>query len=207
MGKSIDEGRDEIAALCRYFETNRERFIAPGIKEATVRQDLIDGLLEALGWDVHNKQIVAPQYREIVPEGNLEIDGQQRAPDYTIRVGTLPRFYVEAKNCAVNVSSDPASAFQLRRYGWNGKLALSILTNFQELAVYDCTIRPRETDKPSRAKTHLIRYDEYFEKWEELWELFSRDAVLSGKFDQYAASKRKRRTSEVDAEFLKEIEA
>ncbi|MBU1983208.1 N-6 DNA methylase, partial [bacterium] len=35
---------------------------------------------------------------------------------------------------------------------------------------------------------------------------FSREAVWSGAFDQYAASKRKRGTSEVDAEFLKEIE-
>ena len=36
--------------------------------------------------------------------------------------------------------------------------------------------------------------------------VFSREAVWSGAFDQYAASKRKRGTSEVDAEFLKEIE-
>jgi hypothetical protein len=39
-----------------------------------------------------------------------------------------------------------------------------------------------------------------------LWDLFSREAVWSGAFDQYAASKRKRGTSEVDVEFLKEIE-
>jgi N-6 DNA Methylase./Eco57I restriction endonuclease. len=36
--------------------------------------------------------------------------------------------------------------------------------------------------------------------------VFSREAVWSGAFDQYAASKRKRGTSEVDSEFLKEIE-
>ena len=36
--------------------------------------------------------------------------------------------------------------------------------------------------------------------------MFSREAVWSGAFDQYAASKRKRGTSEVDSEFLKEIE-
>jgi len=36
--------------------------------------------------------------------------------------------------------------------------------------------------------------------------VFSRDAVWSGTFDQYAASKRKRGTSEVDSEFLKDIE-
>ncbi len=36
--------------------------------------------------------------------------------------------------------------------------------------------------------------------------MFSREAVWSGAFDQYAAAKRKRGTSEVDVEFLKEIE-
>ena len=49
-------------------------------------------------------------------------------------------------------------------------------------------------------------YQEYPDRWRELWDLFSREAVWSGAFDQYAASKRKRGTSEVDAEFLKEIE-
>ena len=42
--------------------------------------------------------------------------------------------------------------------------------------------------------------------WREIWDVFSREAVWSGAFDQYAASKRKRGTSEVDSEFLKEIE-
>ena len=48
--------------------------------------------------------------------------------------------------------------------------------------------------------------EEYPDRWRELWDVFSREAVWSGAFDQYAASKRKRGTSEVDVEFLKEIE-
>jgi hypothetical protein len=39
-----------------------------------------------------------------------------------------------------------------------------------------------------------------------LWDVFSREAVWSAGFDQYAASKRKRGTSEVGVEFLKEME-
>ena len=97
-------------------------------------------------------------------------------------------------------------AYQLRRYGWSAKLALSILTDFEELAVYDCTIRPKQSDKASHARVLYFGYQEYPDRWRELWDLFSREAVWSGAFDQYAASKRKRGTSEVDAEFLKEIE-
>lgn len=206
MTKTTEQGKEEVGKLCRYFTTNRQAFLAPGVKEDHVRQSLIDPLFEALGWDVSNEAMRAPQYREVVTEDSLDVEGHQKAPDYTFRVGTLPKFYAEAKKCAVNVGADPTAAFQLRRYGFSGKLALSILTNFEELAIYDCTTRPYASDKASHARIQYFRFDEYADRWRELWDVFSREAVWSGAFDQYAASKRKRGTSEVDVEFLKEME-
>jgi len=206
MTTTIDQGKEEVAKLCRYFTTNRQAFLAPGVKEAHVRQSLIDPLFEALGWDVGNSSMTAPQYREVIPEDSLDVEGQQKAPDYTFRVGSLPKFYAEAKKCGVNIGADPAPAFQLRRYGWSAKLALSILTDFEELGIYDCTTRPRPNDKASHARIQYFRYEEYPDRWRELWDVFSHEAVWSGAFDQYAASKRKRGTSEVDVEFLKEME-
>src|SRR5438132_7782733 len=204
--KPADQGKEAVTKLCRYFSTNRQAFLAAGIKEAHIRQSLIDPFFEALGWDVGNNAMIAPQYREVIPEDSLDVEGQQKAPDYTFRVGSLPKFYAEAKKCGVNIGADPAPAFQLRRYGWSAKLALSILTDFEELAVYDCTIRPRASEKASHARIQYLRFEEYPDRWRELWDVFSRDAVWSGAFDQYAASKRKRGTSEVDVEFLKEME-
>ncbi|MBU4371896.1 MAG: N-6 DNA methylase, partial [Proteobacteria bacterium] len=206
MSKTFDQGKDEVAKLCRYFATNQQSFLAPGVKEAHVRQSLIDPFFEALGWDVRNDSMTAPQYREVIPEDSLEVEGQQKAPDYTFRVGTLPKFYVEAKKCGVNISADPAPAYQLRRYGFSAKLALSILTDFDELGVYDCASRPRPNDKASHARIQYFGFTEYPDRWREIWGVFSREAVWSGSFDQYAASKRKRGTSEVDSEFLKDIE-
>jgi hypothetical protein len=206
MTNTFDQGKEEITRLCRYFATNHQAFLAPGVKEDHVRQSLIDPLFEALGWDVHNKARTAPQYQEVIPEDSLDVEGQQKAPDYTFRVGLLPKFYAEAKRCGVNIGADPGPAYQLRRYGWSAKLALSVLTDFEELGVYDCTTRPRPSDKASHARIQYFRFDEYPDRWRELWDVFSREAVWSGAFDQYAASKRKRGTSEVDAEFLKEME-
>jgi hypothetical protein len=202
----VDQGKEEVVKLCRYFTTNRDAFLASGVKEAHVRQSLIDPLFEALGWDVRNKAMIAPQYREVIPEDSLDVEGQQKAPDYTFRVGSLPKFYAEAKKCGVNIGADPAPAFQLRRYGWSAKLGLSILTDFEELGVYDCTMRPRLGEKASYARIKYFHFDEYPDRWSELWDVFSREAVWSGAFDQYVASKRKRGTSEVDEEFLKEME-
>ncbi len=137
MNKSYNQGKDEISKLCQYFAKNREEFVAPGVKEAHVRQLLIDPLFEALGWDVRNTAQVAPQYREVVTEDSLDVEGQQKAPDYCFRVGTLPKFYAEAKKCGINISADPGPAYQLRRYGWSAKVPLSILTDFEELSIYD----------------------------------------------------------------------
>ncbi len=206
MSKTFDQGKEEVARLCQYFATNRQAFLAPGVKEAHVRQSLIDPLFESLGWDVRNTARTAPQYREVIPEDSLDVEGHQKAPDYTFRVGSSPKYYAEAKKCGVNLNADPGPAYQLRRYGWSAKVALSVLTNFEELGVYDCTTRPRPSDKASHARIQYFRFDEYPDRWRELWDVFSREAVWSGAFDQYAASKRKRGTSEVDVEFLKEIE-
>jgi len=122
----------------------------------------------------------APRYREVILEDSLEVEGQQKAPDYTFRVGTLARFYVEAKKCAVNIGADPAPAFQLRGYGWSAKLALSILTNFDELGVYDCTMRPHKSDKASHGRIQHFRFDEYPTVGASCGTCFQREAVWSG---------------------------
>ncbi|MCI0424043.1 MAG: N-6 DNA methylase, partial [Acidobacteria bacterium] len=206
MRKTFEQGKEEVAMLCQYFATNRQAFHAPAVKEAHVRQSLIDPLFESLGWDVRNTAMTAPQYREVIPEDSLDVEGHQKAPDYTFRVGPSPKYYAEAKKCGVNLNADPGPAYQLRRYGWSAKVALSVLTNFEELGVYDCTTRPRPSDKASHARIQHFRFEEYPDRWRELWDIFSREAIWSGAFDQYAASKRKRGTSEVDVEFLKEME-
>src|ERR1019366_8678312 len=149
--KTFESGKEEIAKRCRYFTTNRQAFEASGIKEAHIRQSLIDPLFEALGWDVRNTEKTAPQYREVIPEDSLDVEGHQKAPDYTFRVGPSPKFYAEAKKCGVNINADPGPAYQLRRYGWSARVALSVLTNFEELGVYDCTFRPRPSDRASHA--------------------------------------------------------
>ena len=73
MSKTFDQSKDEVAKLCQYFATNRQSFLAPGVKEAHVRQSLIDPFFEALGWDMRNASMAAPQYREVITEDSLEI--------------------------------------------------------------------------------------------------------------------------------------
>jgi hypothetical protein len=86
------------------------------------------------------------------------------------------------------------------------KLPLSVLTDFEEFAVYDCNVKPDKTDKASNARIFYLNYKDYLTRWDEIAGIFSKNAVLKGSFDKYAADKKsKRGTSAVDVVFLEEI--
>ena len=140
-------------------------------------------------------------------EESRDVEGHTKQPDYTFRMGRDAVFFVEAKRPGITLKTAAEPAYQIRRYAWSQKLPLSILTDFEELAVYEGRTRPNVSDKASAARVNFFTYEEYADRWREIWDVFSREAVLSGSFQQYAeASKGKRGTSEVDAEFLKDIE-
>lgn len=84
---------------------------------------------------------------------------------------------------------------------------MSVLTNFQAFAVYDCRIKPSQHDPASKARILYLHFTEFLSKWSEIAGVFSRDAVLKGYFDKHLESARgKRGTAEVDNAFLAEIE-
>ena len=207
MPITFAQSQDEIAALVKHFRTNFNAYHAPGYKEAHARQEFIDPMFMALGWDVYNAQHATPQYKEVIFEDSLDVEGQTKAPDYTFRVGRDPVFFVEAKRPGIVLKTAIDAAYQVRRYAWSAKLPLSILTDFEEFAVYDCRARPAHQDKATVARANYYTFEEYADRWREVWDVFSREAVLTGSFTQYAeANKGKRGTTPVDAEFLKEIE-
>jgi hypothetical protein len=197
----------EILELLERFDQHIEDYRVGGYNETELRRDYLDPFLKSLGWDVENRQGYAEAYREVVHEDSVLIGEGKKSPDYSCRIGGTRKFFVEAKRPSVDIRTDPAPAFQLRRYAWSARLPISILTNFEELAVYDCRIRPHKDDKASAARIHYYTYKEYASKWDEIAGIFSRTAVLKGSFDKYAVAVRgKRGTAEVDAAFLDEIE-
>ncbi len=191
-----------IFDLIERFERNIESYRSPAYNEAQVRQEFINPFFEALGWDVANKEGSAEAYKDVIHEDAIKVG----APDYCFRIGGARKFFLEAKKPAVNIKEDPDPAYQLRRYAWSAKLPLSILTDFEEFAVYDCRARPSPSDKASAGRIHYLTYKEYATRWDEIASVFSKDAVLKGSFDKYAVSERKRGTTTVDAAFLSEIE-
>jgi len=198
---------EEIYELIERFDRNLDTYRSGRYNEAQVRQEFINPFFHALGWDVYNKQGYAEAYKDLIHEDAIKIGSATKAPDYCFRIGGTRKFFLEAKKPAVNIREEINPAYQLRRYAWSAKLPLSILTDFEELAVYDCRIKPVKTDKPSKARTLYFTYNKYIERWDEIASIFSRESVLKGSFDKYVESSRvKRGTAEVDTAFLEEIE-
>lgn len=176
--------------------------------EAQTRLDYIDTFFEALNWDIRNKNGYAPSYREVITEDSIKSNGNSfKRPDYTFRIGNDRKFLVEAKKPSVNISKDDKSIVQVRKYGWNAKLPVSIITNFKELAVYDTRLKPNLEDKANTGIIKLYSYEDYIDKWDEISSVFSREAILKGSFDHFIeVAKPKKGVVPVDEEFLKDIE-
>ena len=197
----------EVIDLIERFERNHDTYRSHEYNETETRREFIDPFFKALGWDIDNNQGYAEAYKDVVHEDAIKIGGVTKAPDYAFRIGGMRKFFVEAKRPGVDIKNDLDPAYQLRRYAWSAKLSLSILTDFEELAVYDGRIRPNRADKASVARVLYFTYKDYEARWDEIAAIFSREAILKGSFDKYVeSSKKKRGTAEVDDAFLKEIE-
>ena len=196
-----------VLALIERFARHIDAYKRGVYNETQVRVEYIDPLFAALGWDVHNQKGYAEAYKEVVHEDAVRVGGVTKAPDYSFRIGGARKFFLEAKKPSVDIKNDIHPAYQVRRYAWSAKLPLSLLTDFEEFAVYDCRTKPDKGDSASVGRVLYLRYTDYAERWDEIAGIFSQEAILTGSFDKYAESHRaKRGTTEVDAAFLEEIE-
>ena len=202
-----EQAYNTIKGLIERFSEQYASYKNSDYNETKTRRDFIDPFFHALGWDVDNSQGYAEGYREVIHEDAIKISGQTKAPDYSFRIGGQRIFFVEAKKPSVDIKIDISPAYQVRRYAWSAKLPVSILTDFEEFAVYDCRIMPKPNDSASTARIKYYTYKDYLEKWDEIYNLFSKEAVLKGKLNEYIESKTdKRGTQEVDDLFLQEME-
>jgi hypothetical protein len=196
-----------ILELIDRFDQHIEAYKSGRYNEAQIRSEFLNPFFEALGWDVYNKQGYAEQYKEVIHEDSIKVAGGTKAPDYCFRIGGTRKYFVEAKKPSIDIKNEINPAYQVRRYAWSAKLPLSILTDFEELAFYDCRVKPSKTDRAGVARLKYYKYKEYAEKWDEIASIFSKSAILKGSFDKYVQLKKgKHGTAEVDDAFLEEIE-
>ncbi|MDR2430643.1 MAG: N-6 DNA methylase [Candidatus Margulisbacteria bacterium] len=199
--------KQKIAELATRFAENIDSYKNGLYNETQTRREFIDPFFEALGWDVNNKQGLAEAYKEVIHEYKIDNGDIRQSPDYCFTIYGQEKFFVEAKKPSVNIKQDVAPAYQVRSYAWSAGLPVSLVTDFEEFAVYDCSKKPNAKDKAEVARIEYFTFREYLEKFDFLWDTFSKERVLQGSFDKYASADKGNRGKEtVGKEFLKLIE-
>ncbi len=204
---SKEKAKVEIRKLVKRFDEHYSQYKDSKYIETRTRIDFIDPFFRALGWDVDNRGSMAEAYREVIHEDKVKISGQLKSPDYSFRFNGKRYFFVEAKKPSVNIKDDSDPAYQVKRYAWNAKLKISIVTDFEEFAVYDCTYKPKVSDRVTQARIHYFTYKDYLEKFEYIWDTFSKEAVENGSHDKYIQSDSKKGSTSVDEEFLVSLDS
>lgn len=199
---------EKIKSLVERFDEQKEFYKKSEYNETQTRRDFIDPFWKALGWDIDNENGYAESYREVIHEDRVKVGKATKAPDYSFRlVGGKRLFFLEAKKPSVLIKDDIAPAYQVRRYGWSAKMPISVITDFEEFAIYDCTTKPKETDKASHGRIKYFTYADYLNEFDFIWDTFAKERVLKGSFDKYITSdKNKKGTSTVDNEFLQSLD-
>jgi type I restriction-modification system DNA methylase subunit/predicted type IV restriction endonuclease/small nuclear ribonucleoprotein (snRNP)-like protein len=207
MNITKESAREKIRILVDRFAEHVEEYKRKGYNEHQTRIDYINPFFKALGWDIDNEQGFAEAYREVIHEDKVKVGSATKAPDYAFTLFGQRKFFVDAKKPSVNIKDDLAPAYQVRRYGWSAKVPISIVTDFEEFSIYDCTKKPNPKDKASIARIKYLTFDKYIDEFDFLWDVFAKENLPKGRYDKYVQSDtRKKGTATVDEEFLKSIE-
>ncbi|MBA2732182.1 MAG: Eco57I restriction-modification methylase domain-containing protein [Acidobacteria bacterium] len=220
--QNFETAFEQVQRLVLDFRQHERDYLASSYSEQDVRKDFIDKFWMALGWDVNHDQQKNPNEQDVKVESSITVEGRRKKADYAFLAANFRdvRFFVEAKKPARNIDNAD-DYFQTIRYGWNAQASLSILTDFEQFRVLDCRYKPDIQTALHRAIPKLnFHYTDYADeaKFAEIYYLFSREAVIAGKLEAFAAGLEKptgkaaqRRLSggaykSVDEEFLAELD-
>ncbi len=180
------EMKKQIADLVSRFEQNFAYYKSDRYNETLLRSDFLDPLFELLGWDIKNTQGKSTNEREVLLEEPLKANAlsNTKKPDYTFRLFSERKFFLEAKKPHVKIELEDTPAKQVRRYGYTAGLHISVLSNFEYLYIYDTTIPVDENDNREKGLVKSYHYSEFVNKFDEISSLLSHNSVYNGDFDK-----------------------
>jgi hypothetical protein len=198
----------KIKDLIEKYHSNRNTYLRTNYNEIQLRIDFLDPFFELLGWDIKNSEGKPTNEREVLLEEGLKADAtaNTKKPDYTFRLFSERKFFLEAKKPNVKIEKDNEPAKQVRRYGFTAKLKISVLSNFEYLAIYDCSQKVEADDSVTKSRINIYHYTEYESAFEEIKKQLSRQAVYNGEFDEtWQDIEEQLKLSSVDTLFLSQI--
>ena len=197
------QGKELLEKKVEDFSANKEEYLSHSFHEASARARFIDPMFIALGWDLEQTHL-KPHLWDIIRE--YSDHSTTKRPDYAFRVKGELKFFVEAKAPWVPLTNKEP-VFQAKRYAFstNGKAPIVILTDFEEFRVFNALKKPDITlPLEGVLKEYDLTYEKYLDKWDLLYEHFSREAVADGALEELKG-KLTKKTKTLDREFLEEI--
>ena len=162
-----------IKQLIEKYTADRDYYLTSKYNETLLRSDFLDPFFELLGWDIKNNAGKPTNEREVILEEALKANTSEHSkkPDYTFRLFSERKYFLEAKKPCVSIESNNDTAKQVRRYGFTAKLKISVLSNFEYLIIYDTSVKVEKEDSYNRALVKKYHYTEYESKFEEIKQL------------------------------------
>jgi hypothetical protein len=194
--------------LVERYEANRDYYLTDKYNETLLRSDFLDPFFELLGWDIKNNAAKPTNEREVILEEPLKANASENSkkPDYTFRLFSERKFFLEAKKPRVAIETNNETAQQVRRYGFTAKLKVSALSNFEYLMIYDTSVKVDKDDIYHKALVKKYHYTEYEGKFEEIKKLLGKDSVYSGQFEiEWKDIESKINQYSIDTLFLQQI--
>lgn len=186
---SFEAAHARVCELIERFGRHaRDTYLLPGYQEAEARKDFIDPFWKALGWDVDHEREHNPYEQEVKVERGVTVARAQKRADYAFYLKPNfrdVRFFVEAKKPSIDLDRSTDAHFQTLRYGYSANTPLAVLTDFEQVRVLDCRLRPH----PDTALAQVYKswnYTEFREvgKFAEFYWLFSREAHADGSYQR-----------------------
>jgi hypothetical protein len=197
-----------IKQLIEKYSADRKYYLTNKYNETLLRSDFLDPFFELLGWDIKNNAGKTTNEREVILEEALKANASEHSkkPDYSFRLFSERKFFLEAKKPCVAIETNNETAKQVRRYGFTAKLKISVLSNFEYLIIYDTSVKVEEADNYNKALIKKYHYTEYESKFEEIKKLLGKDAVYSGAFDtEWQTIETKLNQYSIDTLFLQQF--
>ncbi|HRF98217.1 MAG TPA: N-6 DNA methylase, partial [Aggregatilineales bacterium] len=163
-----DDARATIRDLVTKFRADKTAH-----KEQPTREYFILPLFRALGWDTENPN-------EFTAEESIA----KTFVDFGFYLHGAPVFYVETKGKNVALRT-PDNIRQAIRYAYMRGVTYAILTNFEEVLVYNADWEETDLDK---SLVFALKYDTFAESAYDLLWLLSKEAFSTRQLDIHAQS-------------------
>jgi adenine-specific DNA-methyltransferase len=163
-----EAARKKLAELVEQFskETNLAAY-----QEEDVKTTYIYPFLQLLGYSNEGKNHAE---WEIHTESKTK---RQKKVDYEISINSEVRFLVEAKRPSINLHKAPEPTYQIKNYCLHKRVPIGLLTDFEEFMLYFNITSPN-IDRPKDGLLKAMRYTEYLDNFDFIYDTLSKEAVL-----------------------------